>query len=347
MAKSPRPSNALNLFGAAQPAQGVAGRSLEQVFRNYIQHYAYGPGHTARAKRADLKHFLAFLLGYRECGAEDQLTVADWDQSGTQRFVDELLRRGQAPATVARRLATIKHMGRTLAERVPGFVNPAREIKPPRFEVAKPKALRDQEIARVKERASERVGEKRSFTRVRNETILHLLLDTGLRAEEIRLLRREQLDDSLEWLSSVRTKGRRYRNVYVTSAVRPRLRAYLEARSTELKRFFAKLTQSVDKTLPIFISVYKAIPSKPESFVLGAKTLWRAVRECSAELDLHPHLLRHSFALELLDHSGDIRLVSQALGHGDTKVTMRYTERRGEEVARALEKVRAKKTEQK
>jgi site-specific recombinase XerD len=234
-------------------------------------------------------------------------------------------------------------MGRTLAEKVPGFVNPAREVKPPKFEVSKPKALKESEVLQVKQRASDRVGEKRSYTRVRNETILHLLLDTGLRAEELRLLRREQLDEEIEWLSSVRTKGRRYRNVYVTSAMRPRLKAYLEARATELRRFFPKLSSLTDKALPLFISSYRANPAKPESFFMGAKTLWRAVHECSAELDLHPHLLRHSFALELLEHSGDIRLVSQALGHGDTKVTMRYTERRGEEVARALEKMRVKK----
>lgn len=343
MAKTPRESKESNVFAAAQPARDVAARSLEQVIKSYIQHYAFGPGHTARAKRTDLKHFVSFLRDYGELGLGELLTVQMWSQSATQTFVDELLRRGQAPASVARRLATLKHMGRTLAEKVPGFVNPAREVKPPKFEVTKPKALRETEVLHVKQRASERIGEKRSFTRVRNETILHLLLDTGLRAEELRLLRREQIDENLEWLSSVRTKGRRFRNVYVTSAMRPKLKAYLDARSTELKRHFPKITSLADKSLPLFISGYKAVPADLDSFFMGAKTLWRAVHECSAELDLHPHLLRHSFALELLDHSGDIRLVSQALGHGDTKVTMRYTERRGEEVARALEKVRGRK----
>ena len=71
---------------------------------------------------------------------------------------------------------------------------------------------------------------------------------------------------------------------------------------------------------------------------MGAKTLWRAINEFSSEVALHPHLLRHTFAMDLLDSSKDIRLVSQALGHGDVKITMRYTERSDIEVAKAIEK---------
>jgi integrase len=41
-----------------------------------------------------------------------------------------------------------------------------------------------------------------------------------------------------------------------------------------------------------------------------------------------------------LNDSRDIRLVAQALGHSDVRITMRYTERGNEEVAEALEKVR-------
>jgi integrase/recombinase XerD len=53
--------------------------------------------------------------------------------------------------------------------------------------------------------------------------------------------------------------------------------------------------------------------------------------------------LRHTYATNLLDDSRDIRLVAQALGHSDVRITMRYTERGNEEVAEALEKSRSKK----
>jgi site-specific recombinase XerD len=73
---------------------------------------------------------------------------------------------------------------------------------------------------------------------------------------------------------------------------------------------------------------------------MGAKSIWRVIRNSSVQTKLHPHLLRHTYATELLGDSRDIRLVAQALGHSDVKVTMRYTERGNEEIAQALEQTR-------
>lgn len=330
------------LFGYALPPN-IASLSLLNVVENYLTYYASASTHTARAKQVDLMRFLDFLCKRRRVSEPEKLKVKDWDFSSIQAFVDSLLAHGEAPATVARRLATIKHMGRTLAEKIPGFINPAKEVKPPKIQALKPKALQKNEIAAVRALANERLDKKRSFIRMRNHTLFEFLIDTGLRADEVRLLRLAQIDESLEWIKDVRTKGRRYRNVYITSAMRPRLREYLAAREVELKRFYPKVTQTLSRQHPLFLSSYRAKSGKPESFLMGAKSIWRAIHELSVEGRLHPHLLRHSYALDLLDNSNDIRLVSQALGHSDVRITMRYTERRDAEVALALEKSRKKK----
>ena len=309
------------------------------ITQRYLEYFASGSTHTARAKRLDIEAFLKFLAHHRNKKIE-QLTPRDWDFSATQRFVERALERGQAPATVARRIATLKHMGRTLAEQIPGFANPAREVRSPRVAPLRPKALSDTETKKVRARAERRSSEKDNFIRKRNRTLVNFLLDTGIRADEIRLLKRAQIDDALEWIENVRTKGRKYRNVYITSAMRPELRDYLEAREHELKRFFSKLSVAQSKALPLFISGYRVDPDQPESFRMGAKSIWRAVHELSVDTKLHPHLLRHSYAVDLLESSGDVRLVAQALGHSDVRITMRYTERRDEEVARALERAR-------
>lgn len=310
--------------------------TLVNLIDSYLSYYAASSSHTARAKKIDLDKFLKFMAR-SESTLPEKVTVSTWSYSSVQRFVEHLLKIGETPATVSRRLATLKHMGRTLAEKLPGFINPARDVKAPKMQPNKPKALSPDEVNLVRQSARRLVQEKPSFIRHRNVMVLELLIETGLRAEEIRLLKLGQLDDKLEWISQVRTKGRKFRNVYIATHVRQALRHYLDQRADELKRFFPKLSISQNQKLPVFISTYGAKSGDQESFYMGAKTLWRSVHNLCRELKLHPHLLRHSFAVDLLESSNDIRLVSQALGHSDVRVTMRYTERRDAEIARALE----------
>ena len=332
-----------NLFDNSPSSASVQQMSFLKMVDSYIRYYAASNSHTGRAKRLDLKHFVEFLCSLRSYSKAEKLKVKDWDFSSVQRFVDDSLTKGESPATVARRLATLKHMGRTLSEKIAGFVNPAREVKAPKVNLLTPQAIPRKEVGSIKVKAEERQQERDSFIRLRNKMLFDFLLDTGLRAEEVRLLRINQLDDDLEWIENVRTKGRRYRNVYITSAIRSSLKTYLEEREKILKKFYSKLPKNLERSHPLFISTYNAMPGKPDTFLMGAKSIWRAIHELSKDTPLHPHLLRHSYAHDLLSSSNDVRLVAQALGHSDVRITMRYTERSDQEVAKALEKSRKNK----
>jgi integrase/recombinase XerC len=333
----------LIISNEARPSELVSVQPLGTVIREYIRTYASAGTHTARAKQLDTDRFLNFLCKIKRTSDVEQLKVADWDFSATQRFVDESLRIGEAPATVSRRLATLKHIGRVLSEKIPGFINPAREVRPPKQQATRPKSIDEEELAQIRVRARERGKDGSSFIAARNETILALLLDTGLRADEVRTLRLSQISSDLEWIEQVRTKGRRFRRVYITQEMRPKIKNYLARREEYLKRSLPNLTPVLSAKLPLFVSAFKADPKNLRSYEMGAKSIWRAIRSYSVDTRLHPHLLRHTYATELLDESRDIRLVAQALGHSDVRVTMRYTERGDEEVANALERTRAKR----
>lgn len=332
-------------------SERLHGESLKAVMETYLQFYASGDTHTARAKRYDLMHFLNFLAGHSS--RIESVLVSDWTLQATKDFVDARLNLGEAPATVGRRLATIKHFGRTLAERVHGYINPAREAKGPTLQTTRPHGLTEEAITLLRQAAAE-MHERRpeSFQTLRNRCLLELLLVTGLRADEVRLLTMAQLSDDLNWLKNVKTKGRKFRNVYVASEIRDLLRQYLDARRQELLEKVPGLSQlsaAEQNRLPVLISLYQVAPRKLSSYGLSPKTIWRIIANFGKVAqgladspigNLHPHRLRHTFAHGLLNSSKDIRLVAQALGHSDVRTTMRYTERSEEEIAHAIESKR-------
>ncbi len=321
---------------------------LLDVLENYLQYYASGENHTARAKRYDLQHFLQFLAGHPS--RVNEVKVSAWTLQSTKDFIDHRLNIGEAPATVSRRLATIKHFGRTLAERVHGFINPAREAKAPVVQPSRPHGLTVDEIALLRQAAAQLAEDgKNSFLVLRNRFLLELLLATGLRADEVRLLIVSQLSEERDWLRNVKTKGKKFRNVYLDSSIRELLDEYLRMRErTLIERYpeYRELSAQAAQRFPVFISLYRADVSEPQSFGLAPKTIWRIIASFGSRAQaisgapigsLHPHKLRHTFAHGLLDSSKDVRLVAQALGHSDVRTTMRYTERTDENLAKAIE----------
>jgi site-specific recombinase XerD len=327
----------------------IQDESLLTIVSSYIHYYASGRGHTSRAKKYDLEYFMKFIAGSGRDPGDVQLK--EWTMQQTNNFVDALLDKGEAPSTVARRLATIKHLGRTLAERVPGFINPAREVKAPVYETSKPQGLTEEEVRILKQVARHmREESSGSFQSARNCCIIEFLLGTGLRADEIRFLKRGQVSEDRSWLMNVKTKGKRFRDVYIHAELAPLFDDYISRSRAEIvSRFPASLSWNKNEwnTVPVFVSTHRASLLKPESFSLAPKTLWRVIAEFGKKArqmheedmpHIHPHKLRHTFAHGLLDASNDIRLVAQALGHSDVRTTMRYTERTKEELAKAIEK---------
>lgn len=324
------------------------GESLKSVMENYVRYYAKGQGHTARAKRYDLEYFLEFLAGGPDRIA--RVRVSDWTLQLTKDFMDQRLGLGESPATVARRLATLKHFGRTIAERVPGYINPAREVKSPVIPQTRPKGLSAEEIQLLQRAANEEIERRKDpFLATRNRFLIELLLATGLRADEVRVLVMAQISADERWLKNVKTKGRRFRNVYLDSQIRDLFRSYLDLRDETLRTrypFFESLSVNEMSRYPVLISHRGSTPGNPASFGLSPKTIWRVVSDLGVRAqalaaspieNLHPHKLRHTFAHGLLDSSRDVRLVAQALGHSDVRTTMRYTERTEEEIAKAIE----------
>lgn len=150
----------------------------------------------------------------------------------------------------------------------------------------------------------------------RDKAILEVLFSTGLRVSELVKLDRDKVDlDRREF--GIIGKGGKARVVFLSQRAADWLIKYLNERDDHYK--------------PLFIH-HKGIsaPGTPdEKMRLTVRSVQRMVKKYSHKMKLPvevtPHVMRHSFATDLLMAGADIRSVQEMLGHKNISTTQIYT----------------------
>lgn len=151
---------------------------------------------------------------------------------------------------------------------------------------------------------------------LRDRAILETLFSTGLRVSELTKLNRNQINFNTREFGVI-GKGGRARVVFLSESAVFWITKYLEARKDEFK--------------PLFIRYAKQVT--PDNFGekmrLTARSVERIVEKYAKKARLpiktSPHVLRHSFATDLLSSGADIRSVQEMLGHKNISTTQIYT----------------------
>lgn len=142
--------------------------------------------------------------------------------------------------------------------------------------------------------------EENDQKRLRDKAILELFFSTGLRVSELCSLPQD-LDLTKDEFS-VRGKGEKVRVVFLSAEAKDAVKEYLEKKSKiESDRLFEITPRSVERIVKYY--AIKAGISKKVT----------------------PHVIRHSFATDLLQNGADLRSVQMLLGHANITTTQIYT----------------------
>lgn len=165
--------------------------------------------------------------------------------------------------------------------------------------------LTDDELKRILSAPNE--GDEKSL---RDKAILELLFSTGLRISELCSLPR---DISLERDEiSIRGKGEKVRVVFISPDARDAIKNYLAKRKDLGGGLFAPVRKNGSK-----------------SDDLTPRSIQRMIKYYSTKAGIMkhvtPHVIRHSFATDLLSNGADIRSVQVMLGHANIATTQIYT----------------------
>ncbi len=113
----------------------------------------------------------------------------------------------------------------------------------------------------------------------------------------------------------IRGKGEKVRVVFLSDEAKDAVRAYLKARK--------------DMHEALFVNVPRARNAKSMPGRLTPRSIEMMIKIYAAKAGITkkvtPHVMRHSFATELLNNGADIRSVQQLLGHASITTTQIYT----------------------
>jgi site-specific recombinase XerD len=153
-----------------------------------------------------------------------------------------------------------------------------------------------------------------TFQGRRDRALLELLFASGLRVSELTSLDRNRINLKKREFS-ILGKGSKRRLVFISERAAFAVRRYLEKR--------------VDRDPALFIREVKDFSQPSGNLRLTPRSVQRIIKKYALQAgivkNVTPHVLRHSFATDLLQNGADIRSVQVLLGHSSINTTQIYT----------------------
>ena len=283
---------------------------MQALMASFVAHLRfeknYSP-HTVESYSRDLDQFLRHLTAGR---TNREIKPSDLDHITIREFLSRLSQAGNRKVTIARKLSVLRSFFRYLYREGHLDRNPAKLVRTPRQPLKTPRFLSLPEVESILT-----LPPAKTLKGVRDRAILELLYASGLRVGELVGLNLIDLSMNRR-LVRVRGKGNKERVVPFGEPSRASLAAYLEAR----RRILAKRKDGPE-TPALFLNLRgRRLTARSVQRNLGA-----CIRQAALPLDVHPHLLRQSFATHLLDNGADLRSIQELLGHESLSTTQRYT----------------------
>lgn len=258
---------------------------------------------TIRAYKADLKQFITFI-GENDL---DKKTLNSYLQ-----YIHSMYKQ----KTIKRKIASVKALFHYLEEEEIVEINPFHRVKTKfKEEVVLPKIIPQNIIKQLldylyRERDSVEYSEWHKKIVLRDIAIVEVLFSTGLRISELCHLQSKYVDLKNGALC-IQGKGGKERYLQIgNSDVLSILNVYKRCFEEEIKEqgYF-------------FVNRY----GKPLSEQSARRMIHKCAEKIHADINITPHMFRHSFATYLMEEDVNIRYIQKMLGHSSITTTQIYT----------------------
>jgi integrase/recombinase XerC len=271
-------------------------------FLSYLKSEKRYSSHTIKAYETDLQQLQQYLLTTFE--TNDLFTVS---HTHLRSWMVSLMEQGISARSINRKISSLKTFYRFEMRRGNIKASPASKLVSPKVKKRLPVFVNEAQMDELFRQESD-AGE---FSVVRNELVIELLYNTGMRVSELVGLKDSSID---RYTGSVKVlgKGNKERIIPMSKEMINSLRRYKELRNKLFDRNATDTLLVTDSGKPVNSRyVYRIVNSMLGKFTTLDKK--------------SPHVLRHTFATHLLNKGAEISAIKELLGHASLAATQVYT----------------------
>lgn len=277
--------------------------SILQDFLSYLKEVKNASGNTVASYQQDLKKLIGYLQN------QNITDINKISETSLNSYILSMEKEGKSPATVSRSIASIKAFILFLIKKGMLHEDPSDRIHAPKVEKKLPAFLSLDEINRLFEQPNTSTPKG-----IRDKAMLELIYATGIRVSELISLKVSDVNIKNKYISIKGLKNERI--IPFGNVAKQAIDNYLlDARSNLL---------SHDETDLLFTNL--------SGEKMSRQGFWKIIKaygkEAEIEKEITPQILRHSFAIHMMENGADIHSVQELLGHSDVATTQVYMQGR-------------------
>ncbi len=259
--------------------------------------------HTVSSYRIDLEQWRAWSTD----NGRHQFCPEDVTASDLRAWLASLDHENLSSRTIRRKVQSLRAFFRFMTTRHGMTSNPAADLALARVSKPLPVYIPEAETNLLLDTSYD----SDDFVETRNRLIMLMFYSTGIRQDELLTLRDSNVD-SFHGELKVLGKRNKERVIPFGTELATMIETYRKLRARDVDfasdRFFVK----------------------PDGNPMYARLIYKIVHETLAEAGVHasrmsPHVMRHSFATDMLNSGAELSAVQQLLGHQSLATTQVYT----------------------
>lgn len=289
-------------------------------FCRYLTHEKRFSVHTVTAYRNDIAQFNEYLAAVY--GSDDLLNT---DHQHIRSWLVKLFESGLKARSIKRKLSTLKSYYRFLRKNKILLIDPTQKVSAPKIPKKLPVAIDRKTMDALFD-----ISHKENvFEIVRDYTIVEILYGTGIRLSEIIGIK-ETDTDTVNGTMMVAGKRSKQRIIPLTPHLIKVIEHYRDIKRKEVQN------SSNPDYLIVTKSGRKAYPQ------LIYRTVHRVLTSVTTQMRRSPHVLRHTFATEMLNNGAELNAIKELLGHASLAATQVYTHNTVERLKQIYQKAHPK-----